>query len=229
MFALQIHNTVGIDAIRAQALNTNAMLVKLISIVQHKSKDEQEWERLLEDMGGRKKVIESEDLVITMAEKIEGRSRTAIKDGKDAKTGTQSDAALDARSKTEPKSKTDEKTPVLSTKERFEIRQPLSSIIQANLQFYEGKLHAQVRIITDQIQKSTQQILRRLDSGSWEKVKHPEIRDIWKENVRAFSVGIVCRLSLQTHHNFSNGDPVSRLVSLPWHCMTTTSIDTPWQ
>jgi hypothetical protein len=198
MFALQIHNTVGIDTIRAEAVKTNAMLVKLIGIVDHKSKEDKEWDQYLEDLGGRKKVIESEELITRMALEIEGRGSSKdgkdTKDGKDAKPGAPPGAPPDSKSKLDPKLQ------ILGPKERLEMRQPLSSILEANFLFYEGKLDAQVRIITNQIQKSTQQILRRLEAGSWEKIKHPEVREIWRENVRAFSLSISRLLLRQTHH-----------------------------
>jgi hypothetical protein len=187
MFALQLHNTVGIDAIRAEALKTNAMLAKLMTIVQHKSKLDEERELHLESLGGRKKVLENDKLLTQMAQEIEGSNTP--KPGKDGKAGAQSG---DPKTKTESKTQTDDWDP-LSAKERFEMRQPLSGILEANFDFYAAKLDAQVRAITNQIQKSTQQILRRLESGSWEKINHPEVMEMWKENVRQFSTScVVC-------------------------------------
>ena len=170
IFALQIHNTVGIDAMRKEVIASSAMLRRLLAIVEHKSEKEKAWEQSLTALGGRDRVLESDDLITKMANEIEGRTPPKD-DRRDAKAGN----------KTPGDNKEGQ---VLSLKERLEIQKPLQATLQANLQLYEGKLAVQVQRITDQVKASAQKILDRLDAGSYEKIRNPEVKEVWKDMVR---------------------------------------------
>ncbi|KAF8320533.1 uncharacterized protein EI90DRAFT_3080514, partial [Cantharellus anzutake] len=124
MFALQIHNTVTTDDISVQVRQSNAMLTQLIRIMEYKSVQDKRWEQSLEDLGGRKKVLDSEELLTKIASEIEGE-----KVGTDGKGGDKADTSKD---QTAPaKAKIDQNN-VLSPRERMELRQPLETILQAN-------------------------------------------------------------------------------------------------
>lgn len=161
----------GIDAIQADLKRTNAMLNKLISIVEHPSEREDELNRMVHDMGGRSKVLGDDELMTTVAaaaaqtrEKQDGGAKATATDG--AKIAETEDA-------------------VLSATERHDLRLPLEAILQQNAAIYTEKLDAQVARITeklDKLQSSSEMILKTLAGGSWERISHPDIRQIWKDN-----------------------------------------------
>lgn len=133
-------------------------------------------------------MLENPDLTMEVAAVIEGR------DPKTSITG------LPGSTKPADKSKQDAPKPgskdqpghsavlasgevAFSRKELLELQQPLEKILKDSLPYYENKLLAQVEVIKNQINKSTLQILSRLEAGSHEKITHPDIRFVWKEMV----------------------------------------------
>lgn len=136
--------------------------------------------------GGRKRVLENPDLTMEVAALIEGsRDNTTNTSGLPGSTKP--------ADKTTAKSVQPGQSSVLasgeakfSRKELLELQQPLEKILKDSLPYYENKLLAQVEVIKNQINKSTQQILSRLESGSHEKIGHPDVRYVWKENVRFY-------------------------------------------
>ncbi|KAF8320530.1 uncharacterized protein EI90DRAFT_2598279 [Cantharellus anzutake] len=175
MFALQIHNTITTDDINIQVRQSNDMLAQLIRIMEHKSDQDKRWEQSLENLGGRKKVLDSEELLTKIVNEIEGSGgKVPGTDGKVDKGDASKDKIALAKTRIDPKN-------ALSARERIELRLPLETILQANFRLYEGKLEAQMQILSHQLKASTQQILTRLDAGSYQKIQHPEIRQVWKD------------------------------------------------
>ncbi|KAF8340736.1 uncharacterized protein EI90DRAFT_3117280 [Cantharellus anzutake] len=172
IFALQIHNTVNIDAIRAEVTDTNAMLKKLIDVVSHKSEWHIRYEQAMNDFGGRKKVLGNDGLLTSMATMIqvgmtkdEMTAQTANVAGREMLGGVS----------------------VLSAREMHELRLPLDAILAQNAGYFSKKLDAQMEAISnqlDKVQHSTTQILRTITGGAYERIVHPIIRHIWKEMVR---------------------------------------------
>lgn len=186
---MQIHNTVGIDEIRAEVFRTNATLTKLVSIVEHKSEREEQLEQALSDLGGRKKVLGNDELLTTMAKLIQER---AVKDGKPIESTTTKlvrQSTLDSRRSSieSGSTATGESEGVLDARERHELRISLDTVLKENAEYYVKKLDAQVALITNQIakvQRTSDEILRTLQGGgSYERIAHPHIRAIWKEMV----------------------------------------------
>jgi hypothetical protein len=137
--------------------------------------------------GGRKRVLENPEVAMLVAAKIEGTD--SKDDATDLPGGKPSDK--DKGKQETGKGKEMGKTPVLasgklafSRTELLELQQPLEKILQDSLPYYENKLLAQVEMIKNQINKSTQQILSRLEAGSYEKIVDPNIQLVWKEMVQ---------------------------------------------
>ena len=173
MLALQIHNTIGIDAIQEQAKASNVMLGKLFAMLEQKSDKEKAWEQSLTLYGGRERVLGSDELITKVSNQIEGR--TAMDGPTDARPGNR-----------KPRNNKDDQ--ILSAKERLEIQRPLRDSLQANLDVYEIKLQSQIQRLSDELKESTQKILDRLDAGSYEKIRNPEVRQVWKDMVRLFTL-----------------------------------------
>ena len=120
-------------------------------------------ERVLAQNGGRKRVLENTDLTMQVAAQIEGR------DLKEDITGLPGGKPSDKAKPEGGKPKALNKPALLaggqlafSRAELLELKQPLEKILQDSLPYYENKLLAQVEVIKNQINKSTQQILNRL-------------------------------------------------------------------
>lgn len=147
------------------------MLNKLISIVEQPSEREEELNRMMQDLGGRSKVLGDDELMTTIATAAaQSREKTKGVTTATATNGAKIDDTEDV---------------VLSATERHELRLPLETIIEQNATIYTEKLDAQVERITeklDKLQSSSEIILKTLTGGTWERISHPDLRQIWKEN-----------------------------------------------
>ncbi|KAF8288826.1 hypothetical protein DL93DRAFT_1177376 [Clavulina sp. PMI_390] len=184
-YACTIHTTVTVDEIRKQVRETNTMILKLTAIIEHHSEKEKQWEQTMQQYGGRNRVLENPEVTMEVAAIIEGRSKTSTtipQTGSDKTTRTEG-----ASSKAQGANAV--RTAVLangevafSRKELLELAQPLEKVLQDSLPYYENKLMAQVQSIKNDINKSTQKILSRLEEGSHEKIVHGDIRQVWRDN-----------------------------------------------
>lgn len=209
IFALHIHNTVGIDAIQTEVRNTNAMLTKLIDIVDHSTEKNEELNRTMNDLGGRSRVLGDDQLLTTMTVAIQSRSSSSLKIPKSPPSTpgipsitvtSASNAAVEVKEGDKLAGKEDA---VLSASERHELRLPLDSLLNQNLGFYTQKLDAQVTLITSQLDKlasSSAVILKTITGGIWERILHPDLREIWKEN--AWKTNVEARLFVLAIHDY---------------------------
>ena len=189
VFALQIHNTVGIDTIQAEMRKNNAMLAKLFSLLDHRSERDEDLDRMMRDLGGRNKVLGDDELLTTMAGAIQTRkgnkdnqAKSALVDG--AKFSRKEDV-------------------VLSATERHELRLPLDNALEHNAKFYAAKLDAQISRIASQInrlQSSSETILKTLNSGIWERIVHPDLRHVWRDN--CWRTTVEARLFVMAVHDY---------------------------
>lgn len=144
------------------------MLAKLINIVDHPKEQNEDLNNMMRDLGGRNKVLGDDELLTTMA--------TAILSRKDNRTEANvEDGAKFSRTE----------GAVLSATERHELRLPLDDALEQNAKFYSEKLDAQISRIASQIdrlQSSSDIIVKKLTGGPWERIVHPDLRDVWKEN-----------------------------------------------
>lgn len=171
VFALQIHNTVGIDAIQKEMRENNAMLAKLVSMVDRHSERNEDLNRMMQDLGGRDKVLGDDELLTTMASAVQSRKSNQ---GRRTKSAVEDGAKFSG-----------EEAAVLSAAERHELRLPLDHALEQNAGIYAKKLDAQMLRISSQInhlQSSNDTILKTLTGGVWERVVHPDLQHIWKEN-----------------------------------------------
>lgn len=160
------------------------MILKLTAIIEHQSDKEKAWEQTVAQYGGRKRLFESPDLTMQIAAQIEGRSTQDLGAGLPGSKPTDPKAKPDATKAKDSKGTVSAKDePTFNRRELLELQQPLEKILKDSLPYFENKLLAQVEIIKNQINRSTQQILHRLESGSHEKIVHPDIRLVWKEMV----------------------------------------------
>lgn len=156
------------------------MLVKLTSIIEYQSEREKSWEQTVAQYGGPKRILNDPDDLQTVANIIEDRSL----DNSNLKSGPKSGTGANPTAKG-PGTKPDvlgEETK-FNRKELLEVQRPLSKLLDESRVYYERKLDAQIQILANQIEQSTQRILRRIDGGYWEKIQDPDIRTTWKENV----------------------------------------------
>lgn len=156
------------------------MLVKLTSIIEYQSEREKSWEQTVAQYGGPKRILNDPDDLQTVANIIEDRSL----DNSNLKSGPKSGTGVNSTAKG-PGTKPDvlgEETK-FNRKELLEVQRPLSKLLDESRVYYERKLDAQIQILANQIEQSTQRILRRIDGGYWEKIQDPDIRTTWKENV----------------------------------------------
>ncbi|KAF8312648.1 hypothetical protein DL93DRAFT_1295443 [Clavulina sp. PMI_390] len=171
IFSLQIHNTVGIDAIQAEVRRTNQMLTKLIEVVDHPSERKDRLDRMMHDLGGRDKVLGDDALMTTVASAvIQSRASPNAALSADQTDGAKIAGKEDA---------------ILTATERHELRLPLDSVLEQNATLYVEKLDRQVEKITsqlDKLQSSSDVILKTLTGGAWERVEHPDLQQIWKDN-----------------------------------------------
>ncbi len=173
------------------------MLERLTKIIEHTSVEELEWEGSVKNLGGRSKVLGNDELLTAIALEIEnsqfsgatakmgpkekGEAKDKDADGGKSKDPEATGKAEDSRAKSR-KLRFDASN-VLTQKERRELRMPLQEIIKSNFALYEGKLEAQLQIISEEVRQSTQRILQRLEAGAHERIFHPHIQQIWKDMV----------------------------------------------
>lgn len=166
------------------------MLKKLTSIIEFQSEREKSWEQAVIRYGGPKRILNNPDDLQTVANIIEGRSlhnaastgaKSASAGGPGAKPGNLVAKGKDGATGTKFEVGKDE--PKFSRKELLEVQQPLSKLLDEGRVYYERKLDAQVQFLTNQIERSTQRILHRLDGGSWMKIQDPDLQTVWRDNV----------------------------------------------
>ncbi|KAF8340734.1 uncharacterized protein EI90DRAFT_3036693 [Cantharellus anzutake] len=195
IFALQIHNTVNIDAIRAEVTDTNVMLKELIAVVSHKSERHIRCEQAVNDLGGRKKVLGNDELLTSMATMIQVGAKG------DEKTVQSVTAALQGPLGAGASLSRDEG--VLSAQERHELRLPLDTILAQNAKYFSKKLGVQVDVIANQLDKvrqSTTQILHSIGGASYQRIVNPVVRRIWKE--MGWHTNVKARIFVMTLHDY---------------------------
>lgn len=144
------------------------MLIKLTSIIEFQSEREKSWEQTVTQYGGPKRILDNPEDLQTVANIIE--------DGSVENAGTR--PIPGGGSGAELK---------FNRKELLEVQQPLSKLLDESRVYYERKLEAQVEFLANQIERSTQRILHRLDGGSWMKIQDPDLKTVWRDNVSAKS------------------------------------------
>ncbi|KAI0041239.1 hypothetical protein FA95DRAFT_714838 [Auriscalpium vulgare] len=174
IFALSIHTTVTVDEVRETVRANNGMLKQLVALAEHKSAQEEELERLVADLGGRSKVLDSDELLTQVSCEVQAR------------------LVIDEDSGGGGRDKAPSASTTLSPRERHDLRLSLETILQENADHFAHKLEAQVKLMTAEIQLyirlSTAEIIRRLDVGPYERIDHPDIRELWKQMRWRFSV-----------------------------------------
>ncbi|KAF9073392.1 hypothetical protein BDP27DRAFT_1318820 [Rhodocollybia butyracea] len=172
IFALAIHATVTVDEIRAIAKANNELLQQLITVVEHKTKQQEDLEKTIVENGGRQKVLNSDELLSKISKTIQATLVMEV-------PGERSERA--STSSTPP-----------SPREMYELRLSLDAILQENAVYYARKLDTQIQAITDEIrwsiQVSTREILDRLNAGPYDRVHHSDIRELWKQMNWRYSV-----------------------------------------
>lgn len=162
------------------------MLKKLTSIIEYQNTREKSWEQTVAKYGGPKRILDSpEELqivgdLINQSVDIPGGPPGA-KGGVDS--AAKGAAAMSKDDTSGPKKKKDELK--FTRKELLEVQQPLTKLLDESRLYFERKLDAQVQFLANQIERSTQRILHRLDGGSWMKIQDPDLRTVWKDNVRS--------------------------------------------
>jgi hypothetical protein len=150
------------------------MLKKLVSIVESQSSEDRALENEMKALGGHDVVVNSPELAMRIAAKVQTRRSETAKGG----TGT----GADAKGKLDTKAQT--KVEALTKQELLELPVPLKDLLTRSLPYFESKLEIQVQRISEQVELSAQKILRRLDAGLHEKIDHPDLRALWKDMVR---------------------------------------------
>lgn len=126
----------------------------------------------MEQHGGHGRVRDNPEIALKVHAQLEGHKATSVAPiyGKYGDGHTRASAAA----RDEPK---------FDRKELLELQRPLNKVLADSLPYYESKLLAQMEVIKDEINKSTQQIIARLEAGSHDKVTHPDVRYVWKDMV----------------------------------------------
>ena len=154
------------------------MLKELLKIVSYKSDKQIQYEQALNDLGGRKKVLGSDELLASVATMIQDRT---MMDGDTVQTMTVASRAT-FHALQQPLSHGG----ILSPHERQELSLPLDTVLEQNAKSFSKKLDAQMQVISDQlnkVQQSTAKILRAVSGGPHELIVHTDMRWIWKEMV----------------------------------------------
>lgn len=129
----------------------------------------------MEQHGGHERVRDNPEVALQVHAQLGRRiMNAALTHGKHG----DSKATPHTKSSTVPKDE-----PTFDRKELLELQRPLSTVVADSLPYYENKLLAQIDFIKDEISKSTQQILSRIEAGSHDKVTHPDVRYVWKDMV----------------------------------------------
>lgn len=191
-FACTLHSTVTIDELRDQVKASNTMLMKLTSIIEFQSDREKAWEQTVAQYGGPKRILDNPDDLQTVANIIEGRGidNTATDVAKSTSAGGPGGKPSDPTQKAKDgppgqKLKVTKDESKFNRRELLEVQQPLSKLLDESRVYYERKLDAQVQFLANQIERSTQRILHRIDGGYWMKIQDPDLQMVWKENVSA--------------------------------------------
>jgi hypothetical protein len=190
------------------------MLAKLVSIVDHPTEQNADLDRMMRDLGGRNKVLGDDELLTTMASAIlsrqSNRAQSAVEDG--AKFSGKEDA-------------------VLSATERHELRLPLDNALEQNANFYVEKLDVQTSRIQaqiDHLQSSSDVLVKTLTGGPWERIVHPDLQNIWKENGWHAHVG--AQLFVMTVHDYYDdvfqSDSMGRAVGTVGQQPVAASVET---
>jgi hypothetical protein len=152
----------------------------------------------VERHGGHERVRDNPEIALQVHAQLEGHKRAS------------------AAARDEPK---------FDRKELLELQRPLNKVLADSLPYYESKLLAQMEVIKDEINKSTQQIIARLEAGSHDKVAHPDVRYVWKDMV---SFRVISKRRQDFEHAFSRGGgPRSKRECLSWFCMIIIWIAIP--
>ncbi|KAE9402429.1 hypothetical protein BT96DRAFT_855748 [Gymnopus androsaceus JB14] len=203
VFALTIHTTVTVDKVRGYVKANNELLQQLITVVEHKTKQQEDLEKMISENGGRQKVLDSDELLLKMSKEIQ--ANLVMEEPNQSTLQTKSTPRNSAA--------------LLNSRETYELRLSLDIILQENAVHYSRKLDAQVKAITDEIklsiQLSTMQILRHFNAGPHERVHNPDIRELWRQMnwrysvrcrdfVKALQEFYFDRFSTYIHHDESN-------------------------
>lgn len=173
------------------------MLRRVLAIFEHKSIEEREFgqiclysyrwwlnitssyltiDELVQKYGGHERVRDNPEIALQVHAQIEGHKTSNIpgahRKHSDGKPTLQTNALASAK----PES-------MLDRREFLELQRPLDRVVADSLPYYENKLFAQIKVIKDEISKSTLQILSRLEAGSHDKIMHPDVRHVWKDMV----------------------------------------------
>ncbi|KAF9059723.1 hypothetical protein BDP27DRAFT_1371208 [Rhodocollybia butyracea] len=161
IFALTIRTTLTVDEVRGIAKANNELLQQLITVVEHKTKQQEELEKTIVENGGRQKVLNSDELLSKISKTIQATLVMEAPEERSERTSTSSAPP--------------------SFREMYELRLSLDVILQESAVHYAQKLDAQVKAITDDIQSY-------FDAGPYERVHHPDIRELWKQMNWRYSV-----------------------------------------
>ncbi|KAF8323073.1 hypothetical protein DL93DRAFT_617209 [Clavulina sp. PMI_390] len=184
-FACTIHVTVGVEEVRRNVHDTNTLLRRVIAIIEHKSDDEREFDKVVNQHGGTERIRDNPDVALQVHARFE-----KLREAAHASRQNPSSKSLPvSKAPTSRHSSATKGEPSFDRKELLELQQPLEKIVKDSLPFFEGKLIAQVEILRDEIDKSTQQILARLEAGAHDKIVHPDVQYVWKDMGWRSSVG----------------------------------------
>ena len=187
MFACTIHSTVTVDEIREEQKRTNQMLAKLTKLIEAQSDKDKALEKEVKGLGGREAVINSPELIIKIAAKIEGRPTTEKQPPADgAKFGSSISANKDR---------------LMSKQELLELSRPLDELLAESLPYFKSKLEVQMERLSEQLELSTQQILHRLDAGAYQKVNHPDLRTLGRRWYDPASTLLCCQLLMPSRRS----------------------------
>ncbi|TDL25410.1 hypothetical protein BD410DRAFT_766024 [Rickenella mellea] len=68
-----------------------------------------------------------------------------------------------------------------STSLVMSVRTPVDELVEANREYFDVKMEAQMRQIDDAIQRSARRIIRAIGDGPWKRIQDPNIRAVWKD------------------------------------------------
>jgi hypothetical protein len=169
-FACLTYTALGIDGIKKEVHDTNAVVHRLEQELSRRSDDERDWEKFISDnkFGPLKLALKNPNTTQALVDFIEKRGPNKPADGKSKDV-----KSIDL--------KLSENEPLFNQMEFSELHKPLEKLLQEGLSSYLTILGAQKDKITEQINWSTLQILKKLNEGPHQRIFAGDIRFVWKE------------------------------------------------
>jgi hypothetical protein len=151
---------------------------KLIAIVAHRTRDEQELEAMITELGGRGLVIGDPSKFEKAAGEIVRKKDRGLRDkpsGSGEEVGNPGQPTVEVKPRTTIAKDTVDKIPpkIVNPSVRHALTTSLVTLLEENAQIYYLKLQEQTRQIKDALDTSTRWILQRFDAGPPERILNP--------------------------------------------------------